>query len=230
MTADAIIAAAVRNREAREGQHARLAPRVAIAQAKQHELARNLADLRGESAERQTFARLSNVPDFFPTPAPLVQRLIAEVGLRAGMRVREPEAGRGDIAEAVRACGCEVVCDELNFALCGILIGKGFEVHAGDFLAVEPVATFDRVLMNPPFSDGQDARHVMHAFKFLREGGRLGAIVCEGPFFRGDKLSQQFRAFVEQHGTSEKLPDNSFSGAQSMRQTSVNTRIVILQN
>lgn len=229
MTADAIIAAAVRNRGLRDGQHVRLAPRIALSREKQHELARNLADLRGVRAEQQTVASLSNVPDFFPTPAPLVRRMIEDAALRPGLRVLEPSAGNAVIADAARAAGCTVVCHELNFSLCGILLGKGFEVHAGDFAAVEPVAEFDRVLMNPPFSGGQDARHVMHAFRFLRAGGRLVAITCEGPFFRGDKLSAEFRAFVEEHGTSEKLPSDTFSGAQSFRHTGVQTRLVVLQ-
>jgi hypothetical protein len=229
MTPDAIIAAAVRNRANRKGQVCRLQPVAILAREKQHELARKLADLRGVKEEIATVSGLSNVPDFFPTPATLVARMVAEAGLQGGMRVLEPSAGKGDIAKAARAAGCAVVCIEQNFTLCGILIGAGFETHAGDFLTYDaPAERFDRALMNPPFSGGADARHVMHAFHWLKPGGRLAAICCEGAFFRGDKLSAQFRDFVDEHGSSEKLPPGTFNSAQCYRGTGVNTRIVIL--
>lgn len=51
--------------------------------------------------------------------------------------------------------------------------------------------------MNPPFADSQDIEHITHAFKFLKTGGVLVAIACEGPFFRQDKKSTFFREFLE---------------------------------
>ena len=35
---------------------------------------------------------------------------------------------------------------------------------------------YDRIIMNPPFSDGRDIQHVQHAYNLLRPGGRIGAI------------------------------------------------------
>ncbi len=228
MSPDAIIAAAVRNRANREGQVARLAPRQAIARERAHELARKLEGLRDGQQAHKVVASLSHVPDFFPTPRALVERMIAEAGLESGMSVLEPEAGNAAIADAVRALGCSVLCIEHNMTLAGLLLGKGYDVRNADFMDLPPEPRFDRVLMNPPFSNGQDAKHVMHAWQWLRKGGRLVAITCEGPFFRQDKASQAFRAFVEEHGTSERLPADSFSGPQCVRQTGVQTRIVTL--
>jgi len=39
----------------------------------------------------------------------------------------------------------------------------------------------DCVLMNPPFSKGQDVAHILHALKVLEAGGRLVAICANGP-------------------------------------------------
>ena len=45
---------------------------------------------------------------------------------------------------------------------------------------------YDRIIMNPPFSNRQDAEHVRHAYELLRPNGRIVAIMGEGVFF-GDK-------------------------------------------
>ena len=57
------------------------------------------------------------------------------------------------------------------------------EAHAG----------YDRILMNPTFSECRDAQYVMRAYDMLKLGGRLVAILGEGVFFGGDKKATQFR-------------------------------------
>ena len=68
----------------------------------------------------------------------------------------------------------------------------------------------------------------MHAFDHnLEDGGRLVAIVSEGPFYRQDSKAKEFRAWLEEHGgTSEKLPEGSFK--ESDRKTGVNTRMIVV--
>ena len=78
--------------------------------------------------------------------------------------------------------------------------------------------------MNPPFS--ADVDHVLHAFAHLKDGGRIVAIMSEHSFFANDKKSIEFREFLEQRGTSEKLPSDTFKASGTM----VNTRLVIIDN
>ena len=40
---------------------------------------------------------------------------------------------------------------------------------------------YSRVIMNPPFSHGQDIRHILRAFSLLRPGGVLVAVCLNGP-------------------------------------------------
>ena len=81
--------------------------------------------------------------------------------------------------------------------------------------------------MNPPFENGQDMDHVQHAFRLLKEGGRVVAIMSEGPFFRSDTKADSFRKWLaEVEGQSEKLPEGSFK--DSFRSTGVNTRLVVI--
>lgn len=89
---------------------------------------------------------------------------------------------------------------------------------------------YDRIVMNPPFSDRRDAEHVMHAYSLLRPGGRLVAIMGEGVFFGQDKKAQGFREWLESvNGTSEKLPEGSFQDPSLPANTSVNARMVVIE-
>lgn len=88
---------------------------------------------------------------------------------------------------------------------------------------------YDRIIMNPPFSNRRDAEHVRHAFELLRPGGRLVAIMGEGVFFGKDKKAQDFRDWLEeQGGTSEKLPEGSFMDPSLPVNTAVNARMVVI--
>ena len=74
-----------------------------------------------------------------------------------------------------------------------------------DFLACDSdrLGTFDRIVMNPPFKLGTDAKHVDHALKLLRPGGRLVSLCVAGP---------RQRAFAERVGaTWHDLPPGSFA-------------------
>lgn len=74
-----------------------------------------------------------------------------------------------------------------------------FELLGGDFLETAGPPLYDVVLMNPPFEQARDIKHVMHAFHHhLRPGGRLVAIVSTGALYRSDRLAQSFRAMVDE--------------------------------
>lgn len=88
---------------------------------------------------------------------------------------------------------------------------------------------YDRIIMNPPFSDRRDAEHVQHAYTLLRPGGRIVAIMGEGVFFGQDKKAQAFRDWLDERGgTSEKLPEGSFMDPSLPVQTGVNARLVVI--
>jgi 16S rRNA G1207 methylase RsmC len=73
-----------------------------------------------------------------------------------------------------------------------------------DFLTVSPPGTFDAVIMNPPFKDGADIKHILHAREFLKPGGRLVAICAGGPR-QVDKLKPLCESW-------EELPEGTFDG------------------
>lgn len=89
-----------------------------------------------------------------------------------------------------------------------------------DFLTVvppdEPLG-FDVVLANPPFSKQQDIDHVRHAYRFLRFGGRLVAIMAAGVLFRQNRKTVEFRQWVlSLGGDIEELPEGTFKEEGTM--------------
>lgn len=158
---------------------------------------------------------------FFPTP-PEVVRILLEDGplLEPGFEdVLEPSAGHGAIARALHLMGCRVTAIEIDEDHEQTLRdhGRAAYVYVGDFLEMLPEERFDAVAMNPPFSFAQDIAHVLHAWKWLRPGGRLGAIMSPAWRTRSLKTAAQLRSLVEAHGgTWEPLPDGAFAESGTM--------------
>lgn len=140
----------------------------------------------------------------FYTPKELARELAEIADIRPQMVCLEPSVGHGAIYEAVKAAQpfAAVVAIDANPDVLPVLKAKGLGCMTADFLECEPkdFASFDRVIMNPPFTKDQDIQHVRHAFEFLREGGRLVALMSPGFTFGESKIRREFREFVEEHG------------------------------
>jgi 16S rRNA G1207 methylase RsmC len=68
------------------------------------------------------------------------------------------------------------------------------------------IGQFDAVVMNPPFENAADVRHIVHALRMVKPGGRLVAICANGP-----RQQAVLRPLVEQHGGEwEELPADTF--------------------
>lgn len=191
------------------------------------------AEARGDDpvkiAERELIGR--ELPGFFPTPPRIIARLLELADIDAEHSVLEPSCGKGDILDAVKSQqpDAQLYAIEKNLTLADVLAAKGHEVEFGDFL--KHAGEYDRIVMNPPFEQGADIDHVRHAFSLLRPEGRLVSVMCEGPFFRSDQKSAAFREWLDEVGAeTELLPADAFTGAEAFRETTVRTRIVVINN
>lgn len=111
---------------------------------------------------------------FYPTPERIAREAVEMARISDGHECLEPSAGLGGIADLMPS----PVCVEVSGLHCRILRAKGHEVHEGDFLKWAAHAPqFDRIVMNPPYSEGRWRAHVEAAAKLLPSGGRLVAIV-----------------------------------------------------
>ena len=117
---------------------------------------------------------------FYPTPRRLAERLVELAGIEPHHTVLEPSAGLGGLADLLPRE--QTMCVEISALHCKVLEAKGHMVANGDFLAWAntTAARFDRIVMNPPFSEGRWHAHVEAAASKLRDKGRLVAILPSG--------------------------------------------------
>jgi predicted RNA methylase len=140
---------------------------------------------------------------YFPTPLPLARQLVALADVRAEHLVLEPSAGRGAIASVLTqiVAAEQLYLVELDGANHPTLEQAGFkapQLIAGDFLTTRELpGEFDRIVMNPPFEDQQDVRHVLRAYELLAGGGRLAAIMSASLDFRDTKPARQLRELID---------------------------------
>lgn len=115
---------------------------------------------------------------YYPTPAWLADELVEAAGIQAGDSVLEPSAGIGGIIDRLPD-GVEVQAIEIADTHRMILeqAHPGAEIVDRDFL--EHQGRHDRIVMNPPFSQGRWQAHAGHAMECLAPGGTVAAILPE---------------------------------------------------
>lgn len=173
---------------------------------------------------------------FFETPAELAARMVKLAELRPAQRILEPSAGRGAIAREIfdrmpdECLLCLVEMDkEHNPALhkfqddrdpdlIHVWTGKDF-LQWNEGLITSPrteeIKAFDRILMNPPFANGQDVEHVRHAYDLLKPGGVLVAITGPSAWSNQDKRSRAWREWLDEVPVDleEDLPAGTFAAS-----------------
>ena len=175
------------------------------------------------------------IPGFFPTPKPLIERMLdyARMFEKKGMNILEPSAGIGDIADAIKELNFDhdITCVEVNYELCNILKLKGYKVQEKDIFQF-PIngiesKVFDRIIMNPPFEKGQDVEHITHCYyKLLKDKGILVSVASKSVMSNSQNKYKMFRELVSGHGQFIKLDEGEFKGA--FNPTGVSTVLVIL--
>lgn len=185
-----------------------------------HDPADNLDSmlLTGETADAK------KIYQFFPTPRPIAEQMCDMAELDSSCKVLEPECGRGDLADVIFERGvCDLYGVELNRDMEQYLRNKPYPTLTGiDFIsefAKDPNIRHDwtRVIMNPPFSKQQDVLHIQTAYSILKPGGVLVSVCSPSPFFRTNKASTDFRAWLnEMKAEVMDVPEGAFkeSGTQ----------------
>lgn len=166
---------------------------------------------------------------FFPTPRSIAEKMCELAELDSTCIVLEPSCGKGDLADVIYEAGVkELVGLELNREMEKNLTGKPYTTLTGidflEFVKDPGIKTpWTRIVMNPPFSRQQDIDHILTAYGILRPGGILVSVVSESPFFRSNKKSVDFRAFLEERkAIIIPLEEGAFKESGTM----VRTRLV----
>lgn len=170
------------------------------------------------------------IPGYFPTPDAVIDLMFDYAALQDYHAVLEPSAGSGAICDRLAATLCEdgeLHCFEVNHSLRDILQAKGYTLAGDDFTQADPAfeLSFDRVLMNPPFENLQDCEHVQHAFKFLKSGGRLVAVMSAAFAYNYTRKGQAFRDWLE---PLDSMVVDILAGSFKESGTGVNTKLLII--
>lgn len=166
--------------------------------------------------------------DYFATPEPLGMKMTEWLGAQPDEHLLEPSGGHGAIARFFPNFTTnhfvEPSVDLANELR--IKVEKG-TTHIQRFEDFNVVNKFHGVAMNPPFGTGGKTaiEHLAKAVKHLHDGGRVVALIPEGP-----SADKRFDAWYENAGKNIikvaefGLPTITFERAG----TSVKTRIVVI--
>jgi len=153
--------------------------------------------------------------------------------------VLEPSAGGGSLVrELLRSKCLHVTAIENDPEAIGLLnlLSDRVNVHeeakmsvdGRDFFDVTPASypeLFSRVVMNPPFSNAQEVEHVLHAWEFVKPGGRLVAIMSKAVEYRDTGRYKVFSEFLQCNGGEIR---SIKSGSFKESGTNVETVMVII--
>ncbi len=143
---------------------------------------------------------------FYPTPENIALAAVELAQIEPHHGVLEPSAGQGGIADHLPQL--QTTCVEISPLHCEILRAKGHSVIEADFLKWAPSQSkADRIVMNPPFSEGRWQAHLGAAAALLKPDGRLVAILPASA--KGKELLPGFA-----HDYS-RIYDNEFAGTST---------------
>ena len=180
--------------------------------------------------------------DYFATPEPIGYKMVQWLQSKPGQSLLEPSAGDGAIARWMPDNTYNTVVEPSRDLTPKLMRNvAGAKVVESTFENFDLHNKFDGIAMNPPFGKGKDRggklamEHVAKAYKHLKDGGRLIAIIPDGPacqtrfdkWFYGNQEAKR----KEDRGVSDgvlmadiHLPSVTFN----REGTSVNTRMVVI--
>ncbi|WP_185268918.1 class I SAM-dependent methyltransferase [Halopseudomonas xiamenensis] len=128
--------------------------------------------------KKQAGTEVSKDLAFYPTPAAVIEEVLADLYIHDSAKILEPSCGTGAILDALRKRGHDDLLGvEYHPGRAQTCREKGYAVWTGNFLEYATGPTFDVVIMNPPFCSKHWAKHVHKAMECLRPGGTLVAIL-----------------------------------------------------
>lgn len=171
--------------------------------------------------------------EFYPTPKPLIKKMLAPYTQGSKyhcklnqLTVLDPEAGKGDIIDFIHEYAPynkDVFAIELNPELQTILNNKEVALIGNDFLEFNENYYFDLVVMNPPFSTGD--QHLLKAIEIAKQTEIvciLNAETIRNPYTKRRKLLLDK---INEYGSYEFL-EEEFKNAE--RKTNVEIALVRL--
>lgn len=184
------------------------------------------------NAKKNSRNKSSEGVDYYPTPEPVGFKMVEWLGLKDGNKALEPSAGHGAISRYFSATTRNTIIEPseqlATLAKMRLKGGTTSRVETTTFEQFAKANKFDGIAMNPPYGKGGKTamEHLAKAFEHLYDGGRVIAIVPDGPAFN--------KRFDEWYGSNEakhaivmktiRLPQCTFKRAG----TSAATKILVI--
>jgi hypothetical protein len=170
--------------------------------------------------------------EYYPTPDHLIYTMYSKINQEyRELSILEPSAGKGHICkEVARLCSTqrnrtvkfEAIEVEKEFQ--HILKGEGIKVIHDDFLTFETFKSYDCIMMNPPFSNGD--KHLKKAMDIQKRRG--GQVICilNAETIRNPHsfLRKKIIRTLEEHKADIEFIENSFIDAE--RKTGVEVALI----
>lgn len=181
-----------------------------------------LPDTPDENPQRKKSTAISKDLQYYPTPKKVVDRVIGDLYQLEGKRVLEPSCGCGRFMDALRKANAITYGIEVDPSRAAQCRAKGHTVLLANFLETVPTGDFDFVVMTPPFYGKHYAKHVRHAYEFLRPGAKLVAIL--------PVTARYDHHLLDDLGVHSRYSDNRWSdlpvGSFAESGTNINTAVL----
>lgn len=170
--------------------------------------------------------------DYYATPEPIGYKMVEWADLKDGDSVLEPSAGHGAISRFFSPTTNNTIIEpSASLAPLAMMNTEDARLVQDNFENFNVGANkFESVVMNPPYGTGGKTamEHLAKAFKHLRNGGRVLAIIPDGP-----SMNKRLDAWLESDEAKTayvvgevKLPSITFNRAG----TGVKTSIIVIDN
>ena len=171
---------------------------------------------------------------FYPTPTPLIDKMLGKVNLHKYRNILEPSMGKGDILDRISEINShdkyhkvKLYGIEISPELSSIAKSKGYKVIHDDFLTYHSAKSYGLIIANPPFSNG--VKHLLKMIEIQEQNG--GDIVCllnaetiKNPFSNDRKfLLRQ----LDKYNADIEFIKNAFTDAE--RKTNVETALIYIK-
>lgn len=161
-----------------------------------------LPDAPSEAEAKRPSTEIARDLQFYPTPRKVTDKMLRSLNLEGGESILEPSCGDGRIMDVLADWHndldgrfskrpLQVTGVEYDATRADQARAKGHHVMMANFLQVTPDPRFDVVIMNPPFYGQHYKKHLDHAVKFMRDGGRLVCILPASAYYdHGNTIGQ----------------------------------------
>lgn len=162
---------------------------------------------------------------FFPTPVKVVDKMIETANLKPDSIMLESSAGTGRILDEAKKVINSVdnfVVIEMNGERQRILKDKGYKVDFNgtfedslkDSETLKKIKNCDKVVINPPFKNDSDVKHLLISYMFCADNADVVSILQENSLYYDRQIHRVFKEFLSLIGKDAyeivSLPAGSF--------------------